>query len=165
MEVSFQLHDPAALPPGNNPRYQLDRRLGGPQSRSGRVGEEKNYQPLPELEPPIIQPVDQPLSLSYLCLSYIYIYIYIYIMYLSLSHTLSIFSFFTFLTLACREGGKPKSEQPVLVAMQWLAFLPGILKFSFRFLAWLLVNSTVIFHGFPPNIYSNLKIPQPLDTS
>jgi len=26
-----------------NPRYQLDRRLGGPQSRSGRGGEEKKY--------------------------------------------------------------------------------------------------------------------------
>jgi hypothetical protein len=27
-------------------RYPLDRRLGGPQSRSGRGGEEKNSQPL-----------------------------------------------------------------------------------------------------------------------
>jgi hypothetical protein len=41
------------------PWYPLDRRLGGPQSRSGRGGEEKNYQVLPGLEPPIIQPVDQ----------------------------------------------------------------------------------------------------------
>jgi hypothetical protein len=37
----------------------LDRRLCGPQSRSGRGGEEKNYQPLPGLKPPIIQPVVQ----------------------------------------------------------------------------------------------------------
>jgi hypothetical protein len=29
----------------------LDRRLGGPQSRSGRGGEEKNSQPPPEIEP------------------------------------------------------------------------------------------------------------------
>jgi hypothetical protein len=35
----------------------LDRRLGGPQSRSGCGGEEKNSQPLPGLELPIIQPV------------------------------------------------------------------------------------------------------------
>jgi hypothetical protein len=35
--------------------YTLDRRLGGPQSWSGR-GDEKNYQPLPGLETPIIQP-------------------------------------------------------------------------------------------------------------
>jgi hypothetical protein len=28
-------------PRGNSPRYPLDRRLGGPQSRSGRRGEEK----------------------------------------------------------------------------------------------------------------------------
>jgi hypothetical protein len=37
----------------------LDRRLGGPQSWSGRGGEEKNYQPLPGFEPPIIQSVAQ----------------------------------------------------------------------------------------------------------
>jgi hypothetical protein len=30
MEVSFQLHDPAALPQGKGPSYPLDRRLGGP---------------------------------------------------------------------------------------------------------------------------------------
>jgi hypothetical protein len=37
----------------------LDRRLGGPQRRSGSGGEEKNSQPLLRLEPPIIQPVAQ----------------------------------------------------------------------------------------------------------
>jgi hypothetical protein len=37
----------------------MDRKLGGPQSRSGRGGEEKNSQSLPALEPPIIQPVAQ----------------------------------------------------------------------------------------------------------
>jgi hypothetical protein len=31
-------------------QYPLDRRLGGPQSRSGRGGEEKNSQPPPGLE-------------------------------------------------------------------------------------------------------------------
>jgi hypothetical protein len=41
-----------------SPSYPLDRRLCGPQSRSER-GEEKNSQPLPELEPPIIQLVSQ----------------------------------------------------------------------------------------------------------
>jgi hypothetical protein len=39
-----------------SPWYPLDRRLGGPQSWSRRGGEEKNSQPLPGLEPPIIQP-------------------------------------------------------------------------------------------------------------
>jgi hypothetical protein len=48
-------------PQGKSPWYQFDRRLGGPQSRSG-VGEEKNSQPLPGLEPPIIQPVAQHLT-------------------------------------------------------------------------------------------------------
>jgi hypothetical protein len=49
---------PAALPPGKDPRYPLNRRQDGPQSRSGR-GEEKNSQSLPRLEPPINQPVAQ----------------------------------------------------------------------------------------------------------
>jgi hypothetical protein len=35
---------------GNNRRYPLDRRLGGPQSQAGRGGEEKNSQPLPGIE-------------------------------------------------------------------------------------------------------------------
>jgi len=38
MEVSDQLHAPAALPPRKEPWYPLDRRLGRPQSRSGRGG-------------------------------------------------------------------------------------------------------------------------------
>jgi hypothetical protein len=42
-------------PQGKSPWYQFDRRLGG--LRSG--GEEKNSQPLPGLEYPIIQPVAQ----------------------------------------------------------------------------------------------------------
>jgi hypothetical protein len=46
MEVSVQLHAPAALPP----RYPLDRRLSGYQNRSGRCGEEKNLA-LPGMEP------------------------------------------------------------------------------------------------------------------
>jgi hypothetical protein len=37
----------------------LDKRLGGPQSRYGCGGEEKNFQPLPGVEPPIIQPLPQ----------------------------------------------------------------------------------------------------------
>jgi hypothetical protein len=46
-------------PQGKIPWYPLDRRLGGLQGWSGRGGEEKNSQPLPGLEPPIIQPVAQ----------------------------------------------------------------------------------------------------------
>jgi hypothetical protein len=34
MEMIGQLHDSGALPPEKLPRYPLDRRLGGPQSRS-----------------------------------------------------------------------------------------------------------------------------------
>jgi hypothetical protein len=51
MEVSGQLHASAALPPGKDPRYPLDRRLGGPQNRSERGGEEKNSQPPARIEP------------------------------------------------------------------------------------------------------------------
>jgi hypothetical protein len=45
MEVSGQFH-----PQGKSTWYPLDRRLGGPQSRSGSGGEEKNSQPAPYLE-------------------------------------------------------------------------------------------------------------------
>jgi hypothetical protein len=44
-------------PQGRSPWYPSDRRLGVPQSRSGRGGKEKNSQPLSGLEPPIIHPV------------------------------------------------------------------------------------------------------------
>jgi hypothetical protein len=44
---------------GKSSWYLLERRLSGFQSRSGHGGEEKNSQPLPGLEPPIIQPVAQ----------------------------------------------------------------------------------------------------------
>jgi len=37
-------------PLGKSPWYPLNRRLGGPQSRSGRGGEEKNSQPPPAIE-------------------------------------------------------------------------------------------------------------------
>jgi hypothetical protein len=57
MEVSGQLHAPVALPQGESPFYPLDRRLGGPQSRSGSGGEEKNSQLLPGTEP---QKSDRP---------------------------------------------------------------------------------------------------------
>jgi hypothetical protein len=58
MEVSGQLHAPAALPQRKSLSYPLDKRLGGPQSQSG-CSEEKNSQPLKGLEPLIIQPVAQ----------------------------------------------------------------------------------------------------------
>jgi hypothetical protein len=45
MEVSGQLHTPAHFPPGKSPRYPLDRRLGGPQSRPGRLEEEQILDP------------------------------------------------------------------------------------------------------------------------
>jgi hypothetical protein len=52
MGVSGQRHAPAALyPRRKDPRYPLVKRLGGPQSRSGRWGKKKN------LDRPIVQPV------------------------------------------------------------------------------------------------------------
>jgi hypothetical protein len=47
-----QSHTPAALPPGKS-RYPLDRRLGGPQGRSGQV---RKISPAPGFDPRI-QPV------------------------------------------------------------------------------------------------------------
>jgi hypothetical protein len=41
------------------PRYPLDKRLGGPQSRSGSGGEMKKSQPLPRIEAVII-PTELP---------------------------------------------------------------------------------------------------------
>jgi hypothetical protein len=46
-------------PEGKNPWYLMVRMLDGPQSRSEGGGEEKNSQPLPGLEPPIILPIAQ----------------------------------------------------------------------------------------------------------
>jgi hypothetical protein len=46
-------------PQGKSPWYSLDRRLGVSQSRSECGGKEKNSQPLPGLEPPIMQSVTQ----------------------------------------------------------------------------------------------------------
>jgi hypothetical protein len=39
LEVSGQLHGPAPLPPPPRGKKSLDRRLCGPQSRSGRYGD------------------------------------------------------------------------------------------------------------------------------
>jgi hypothetical protein len=46
------------IPRVKSPLYPLDRRLGGPQSRSGRGGEGKNSQPCREsnTDHPIVQP-------------------------------------------------------------------------------------------------------------
>jgi hypothetical protein len=48
MEVSGQLHHQGKNP---TPQYPLDRRLGGPQSLSGRDDEDKNSQPPSGIEP------------------------------------------------------------------------------------------------------------------
>jgi hypothetical protein len=45
MEVSGQLHAPAALPPGKEFRHALDKELCVPQSRYGLWGEQKNLAP------------------------------------------------------------------------------------------------------------------------
>ena len=52
MGVGGQHHAPAALPPGRTP-YPLYRRLGGPQSPSGRV---RKISPPPGFDPQTIQP-------------------------------------------------------------------------------------------------------------
>jgi hypothetical protein len=59
MEVSGQLHAPAALPPEKSPRYPFYRRLGGPQSRSGRYEELKIFYPTGTRTPPprVVQPI------------------------------------------------------------------------------------------------------------
>jgi hypothetical protein len=61
LEVSGQLHAPAALPPGKEPRYPLDGTLGGPQSRSGR-GENSCPYWDSNSDPSVIQPIASPYS-------------------------------------------------------------------------------------------------------
>jgi hypothetical protein len=65
MEVSKSASHPGRFTPGKEPYYPLDRSLGGPQSPSGRGGEEKNSQPLPRLEPPSSRPQPSAIPLSY----------------------------------------------------------------------------------------------------
>jgi hypothetical protein len=57
--VSGQLHASAASPPGKEPPVPMDRRLGGPQSRSGRFGKEKILHPtrIRTPTPSVVQPV------------------------------------------------------------------------------------------------------------
>ena len=55
--VGGQRHATAALPPGKS-RYQLYRRLGGPQGRSGRV---LKILPPPGLDPQTVQPPSESL--------------------------------------------------------------------------------------------------------
>jgi hypothetical protein len=62
--LSGQLHARPLYPWGKRPRYQLDRRLGGPQSRSGRCGEDK------------ILLLKQPHSLRPVWSSYICMFVY-----------------------------------------------------------------------------------------
>jgi hypothetical protein len=56
MGMSGHLHASAVLTPTRNPQYPLNRKLGGPQSRFGRFGEEKNLLPRAEFEPRTVQP-------------------------------------------------------------------------------------------------------------
>jgi hypothetical protein len=60
MEVSDQFHAPAPLPPWKSLLHPLDRRLGGPQSESGRCEEEKNLAP-----DGIRTPAGQPVARRY----------------------------------------------------------------------------------------------------
>jgi hypothetical protein len=60
MEVNGQLHTLASLPQGMSPLYQFYKGLGGPQSRSGRYGEQKNLLPLPGTEPRLLYRLSYP---------------------------------------------------------------------------------------------------------
>jgi len=55
--MSFRLQVPAALPIGKEPRYPLNRRLGEPQSRSGRLAEKAALLDQLGFELRIVQPV------------------------------------------------------------------------------------------------------------
>ena len=57
MELSGWLTSrPGRFTPGQKPRYPPNRKLGGPQGRSGRFKEEKNLLLLPAFVPRTFQP-------------------------------------------------------------------------------------------------------------
>ena len=58
MRVGVQCHAPVALPPEMT-RYQLYRRLGGPQGRYGWV---RKISPPPRFDPRIVQPVETTIN-------------------------------------------------------------------------------------------------------
>jgi hypothetical protein len=51
-------------PQVKRPWYELNKRLSGPQSRSGRGDEEKTSKSLPGIQTPVIQPVAQRYTMS-----------------------------------------------------------------------------------------------------
>jgi hypothetical protein len=57
MDVTGQLHAPAALPSEKSPRYPLDRRLGGSESRPRRCDKEKKVPEPAGNVMPVVQPV------------------------------------------------------------------------------------------------------------
>jgi hypothetical protein len=65
-------------PEGKSLCHPLDNREGGPQSRSERGGEEESFQPLPGLEPPIIQPVAQRYTTKTSRMKYSYNAVYVF---------------------------------------------------------------------------------------
>jgi hypothetical protein len=50
MDLSTQVHATTALSLGKDSRYLFSRALGGPHSRSERLGVEKDLLPLPRIE-------------------------------------------------------------------------------------------------------------------
>jgi hypothetical protein len=66
MEVSGQLHAPAALLRRKSPWYPLDRKLGGPQSRSGHSGKAKEI-PAPAWNPTLVIQLVAVIILAKLC--------------------------------------------------------------------------------------------------
>ena len=58
---SAALHPPPSQPPQKEPRYPSNRRLRGPQNRSGHFEKQKNLFSLSGFEPQTIRPVAYPL--------------------------------------------------------------------------------------------------------
>jgi hypothetical protein len=63
MGVNAQLQTPAALSRHKNPQFPLDRGLGGPQNRSARSGEKKNFA-LAGTRTPAVQPLVRQFIIS-----------------------------------------------------------------------------------------------------
>jgi len=121
MGLGGKHHAPAALPPGKT-RYQLRRRLGGPQGRSGRV---RQITPQPGIGTRTVQPVARH-STDWALPAHAPIYSHI------LSHPENMFSKcqqvphksgFLFLSSALSMDGRPVDTFDLLKCSVWLLTL------------------------------------------
>jgi hypothetical protein len=119
-----------ALSPGKEPWYPLCTRLSGPQSRSGRCAEEKNFAPA-GIRTPAVQPVTIPIELSRL-----FLFIY-YILYSSLPYSFPIF--FILSVLSSFSAFLPSSPLRRKALSTYCSSL-ALIRYRFRFIFFIWID-------------------------